>query len=228
LQIDGTAIRLAMRFGNWDEVRDRATEVAAPDEMATAWVRSYREMTAAYARGMKAVESGQLAEAEAQSNLVDALLWRLSKEDVGDKDKGIRNRMVDNLGTASLELRGQIAGAQGKPEEMRKFLESAVEKEKELGYAEPPLYSRPALESLGHAFIRTGKFSNARDAFQKELHERPRSGFALYGIALAWDKEGNREEGAKAYHAFMDAWAQADPDLPQIKAAQAYLAAGGR
>jgi len=224
LQIGGTAIRLAMRFGNWEDVRDLASAAAAPDEKPSVWVQGYRDLTAAYARGMKAVESGQLAEAEAKSNLLDALLWRLSREDVGDKNKGIRDRVVNNLATASLELRGHIAGEQGKFDDMRKLLEDAVEREKQLGYAEPPLYSRPALESLGHAFIRAAKYADARDAFEHELHERPRSGFALYGIALAWDKEGKHGEAAKAYRTFLDAWPHADPNLPQIKAAQAYLA----
>ena len=228
VQIGGTAIRLAMRFENWDDVRDRAEEVAPASEKDAKWVQGYRDLNVAYARGMKAVESGQLAEAEAQSIRLDTLLWRLSKEDVGDQNKGTRDQIVNNLGTASLELRGRVAGAQGKFEEMRKLLENAVEKEKELGYAEPPRYSRPALESLGHALIRSGKYSEAREAFEKELRERPRSGFAMYGIALAWDKEGNHLEAGRAYRAFLDAWSNADRDLPQVKAAQRYLGSTSR
>ena len=227
-QIGGTAIRLAMRFGNWDEVRDQVAALSPPDETSAVWVRGYRELTAAYAAGMKAVESGQLADAEAKSNLLDALLWRVSHEDVGDKNKGIRDQVINNLDTSSLELRGHIAGARGNFEEMRKLLENAAEKERELGYAEPPRYSRPALESLGHGLIRAGKFSDARDAFDKELRRRPHSGFALYGIALAWEKEGSREESIKAYRAFLDSWSHADRDLPQIKHAQGYLAGVSR
>ena len=107
---------------------------------------------------------------------------------------------------------------------MRELFDDAVKKEKELGYAEPPLYSHPALESLGHALIRAAKFADARGAFQKELIDRPHSGFALYGIAVAWDKEGNREEAMKAYRAFLDAWPDADSGLAQVKGAKEYLA----
>ena len=107
---------------------------------------------------------------------------------------------------------------------MRELFDDAVKKEKELGYAEPPLYSHPALESLGHALIRAAKFADAREAFQKELIDRPHSGFALYGIAVAWDKEGNREEAMKAYRAFLDAWPDADSGLAQVKGAKEYLA----
>jgi tetratricopeptide (TPR) repeat protein len=223
-QIGGTALRLATRFGDWEAVLQQAKDFPQ-GEGNTAWARGYRDGTLAYARGMLAVEAGQLSDAETHSNVLDALLWRLSKEDAGVKNNGIRNRVLDNLAVSSLELRGNISSRKGDLENMRKLFDDAVQKEKELGYAEPPRYSRPALESLGHALVRAGKFGEARETFQKELLERPRSGFALYGIALAWDKEGNREQAAKAYRVFLEAWAQADAGLAPVKAAQAYLAA---
>lgn len=223
LQVGGTALRLAARFGDWEEVLQQAKDFPEPEGNA-AWARGYRGGTLAYARGMVAVEAGQLNEADAQSDALDATLWRLSREDVGSENAGVRNRVVDRLAVSSLELRGNIAGRKGDFKDMRQLLDEAVRKEKELGYAEPPRYSRPALESLGRELIQAGKFADARDAFQKELTERPHSGFPLYGIALAWDKEGNREEAARAYRAFLDAWAHADSGLAQVKAAKEYLA----
>ena len=222
-QIGGTALRLATRFGDWEAVLQQAKDFPQADGNA-AWARGYRDGTLAYARGMLAVEAGQLSDAETHSNVLDALLWRLSKEDAGGKNNGIRTSVLDNLAVSSLELRGNISSRNGDWESSRKLFDDAVQKEKELGYTEPPRYSRPALESLGHALVRAGKFGEAREAFQKELMERPRSGFALYGIALAWDKEGNREEAAKAYRVFLEAWALADAGLAPVRAAQAYVA----
>ena len=92
-----------------------------------------------------------------------------------------------------------------------------------MGYSEPPQYSRPPLEVLGAACLHAGKFDDARAAFGKALVERPRSGFALYGIAAAWEKEGKRSDAAKAYREFLEAWSHADRDLPQIKSAQEFL-----
>jgi tetratricopeptide (TPR) repeat protein len=76
---------------------------------------------------------------------------------------------------------------------------------------------------LGAALIRAGHYQEARDAYKKDLEERPHSGFALYGIANAWEKEGKQAEASKAYREFLDAWSHADPDLSQIKTAQAYV-----
>jgi tetratricopeptide (TPR) repeat protein len=142
---------------------------------------------------------------------------------VKDVDKAERDQATRILGTASLELRGDLASAKGDLDTGRKLLERADEQEKKVGYSEPPQYSRPALEVLGMAYIRAGKFDDARKVFQKVLERRPRSGWALYGIALAWDKQRKQPEAASAYREFLDAWSNADSDLAQVKAARAYL-----
>jgi tetratricopeptide (TPR) repeat protein len=172
---------------------------------------------------MQAAEGGQLQEADRESEILDALLWRLSEEQLDDDNKSGRDRVLKLLGTASQELRGETEARKGNLDRARKLLEDASKQETELGYSEPPQYSRPPLEVLGEVLVRAGKFSDARAAYQKDLTERPGSGFALHGIALSWEKEGNRAEAAKAYSKFLAAWSHADPELPQVKTAQAYL-----
>lgn len=226
LQIGSTETRLAIRFANWDDAIEHPMQFGVPDEKVSAWARAYRDGLIEYARGMKAADTNQLSGGEEYSNRLDALLWRLSQEQVEDRDKAGRDRVLKILGTASLELRGNLASHKGEYQEARRLLERADQKEKEIGYSEPPQYSRPAQEVLGSACIRAGKFDEAREAFRKALRERPHSGFALYGIASSWDKQGKSKEAVKAYREFLDAWSHADRDLPSIKAAQAYLASG--
>ena len=174
---------------------------------------------------MKAAESGQLEEAEQQAGMLDALLWRLSKEDLDEDHEKWRDRVLKLLGTASLELRGDTEMGKGNLDDGRKLLELASKQEKDLGYSEPPQYSRPPLEVLGGALMRAGRYEQAREAYKKDLEERPHSGFALYGIATAWEKEGKHAEAVKAYHEFLNAWSHADPELSQVKNAQAYVRA---
>jgi tetratricopeptide (TPR) repeat protein len=223
LQIGSTAERLAVRFGKWDDVINHPLRFGVPDEKVSVWARGYRDGLLSYAKGMQAAEGGQLQEADRESGLLDALLWRLSKEEVDDENKRSRDQVLKLLGTASLELRGEIEARKGNIDQARNLLEEAVKEETELGYSEPPRYSRPPAEVLGEVLMRAGKFSDARAAYQKDLTERPGSGFALHGIALSWEKEGNRAEAAKAYSKFLAVWSHADPELPQVKTAQAYL-----
>ncbi|HTC36747.1 MAG TPA: tetratricopeptide repeat protein [Bryobacteraceae bacterium] len=223
LQVGSSAARLDLRFGAWDDAIKQPINFGVPDEKLSVAARGYRDGMIAYARGMKAAESGELSEADRQSDTLDALLWRLSQEKVDDEAKHVRDRVAGILETASLDLRGNIAGYRKDLPGMQQLLDKAADHERDLGYAEPPQYSRPELESLGYALIRAGKFADAREAFHKELHDRPKTGFALYGIALAWDKEGNGPEAGKAYREFLDAWKGADRDLPQIRAAEAAI-----
>jgi tetratricopeptide (TPR) repeat protein len=221
LQVGSSAARLAIRFGAWDDAIKQPMNFGVPDDKIGVAARGYRDGLVTYARGMKAAESGDITEAAKQSDVLDALLWRVSRETSDEKATGVRDRVVKILNTASLDLRAILA----KPAESQHLFERAAAAERELGYAEPPTYARPESEALGHALIRAGKYSDAREAFQKEMKERPRSGFALYGIALAWDREGNSMEAAKAYREFLDAWKNADRDLPQIRAAESRLIA---
>jgi tetratricopeptide (TPR) repeat protein len=225
LQIGSTEARLAIRFADWDRVIANPLRFGVSDDKLSAWARAYRDGLLAYARGMKAADAGHSAEAETQSTLLQALLWRLSQEELDDKNKPGRDQVLRILGTASLELRGNISSGQGDFAAARKLLESADQHETEIGYFEPPHYSRPSLEVLGASRLRAGNFSEAREAYRKALAKRPRSGFALYGIALAWDKQGDKQQAARAYRGFLDAWSHADPDLPQIKVAKDYLSA---
>jgi tetratricopeptide (TPR) repeat protein len=225
LQVGSSAARLALRFGLWDHAIQQPISFGVPDAQLSVAARGYRDGLVAYARAMQAGQGGELPEAERQSDTLDALLWRLSQQKVEEQAKNIRDKVVRILETASLDLRGNLAGDRGDFDQMRELLDQAARSEKELGYSEPPQYSRPELESLGHALIRAGKYSDAREAFRKELHDRPRSGFALYGIALAFDREGKRVDAAQAYREFLDTWKNADRDLPQVRAAESWLQA---
>ncbi len=218
LQIGSSAARLALRYGRWDDAINHPMNFSVPDDKLGVPARGYRDGLVAYARGMKAAEAGNLAEADRQSDVLDALLWRVSREKV-EQQAGVRDRVVKILGTASLDLRGTMAGYRGDVAAMHRLLDQAVDQERDLGYAEPPQYARPESEALGQALIRAGKYSEAREAFAQELRERPKSGFALYGIALAWDRANNRAEASKAYQQFLEAWKNADRDLPQMQAA---------
>jgi tetratricopeptide (TPR) repeat protein len=184
LRVGTTETRLAIRFADWDRVIKQPMHLGVPDDKLSVWARGYRDGFVVYARGMKALDTGRLSEAETQTTLLQALLWRLSQEELDSRNKAGRDQVLKTLGTASLELSGNLASHKDDFVTARKLLERADQNETDIGYFEPPLYSRPALEVLGVSCIRAGKFNEAREAY-KALLKRPYSGFALYGIALA-------------------------------------------
>jgi tetratricopeptide (TPR) repeat protein len=173
---------------------------------------------------MQSLEKGDLERAARDSDQLDALLWRTSQREPSDQDKGMQKNVQRILAVASLDLRGNLASFGGHYDRAVALLNDAVKKEQDIGYSEPPQYSRPALESLGYAYIRARKWEDSRAAFEKALAERPKSGFALYGIAYSYEQQGELEKAATAYCAFLEAWKNADTDLPQIQSARAFVA----
>ena len=100
-------------------------------------------------------------------------------------------------------------------------------KKKALGYREPPAYIRPVGETEAAAFIAAGNWSDAKAAYKEALADRPRSGFPLYGIAMASEQAADVSAATAEYKDFLTAWKSADTELPQVKHARAYLAAHG-
>ena len=189
LQIGATEDRLAIRFANWDEAIAHPMQFGMSDDKLSSWICSYRDGLGRYALGMKNAETGHAAEAEFNSNQLDALLWRLSQEKLEkDDDKALRDRVLKILGTASLELRGEIATRQGDLNMGVALLKRAADEEKEIGYSEPPQYARPALEVLGAAYTRAGKFNEARAALQR---------FSMHGLTPVLRFMGSRKRGSK-------------------------------
>jgi tetratricopeptide (TPR) repeat protein len=124
----------------------------------------------------------------------------------------------------SLELRASLLTAYGKVSEAKDLFAKAAQQERALGYREPPNYIRPVGETEGAAMMAAGDWDEAKAAYQQALVERPRSGLALYGIALTSEKSGDSAAAAKDYTTFLAAWNHADPALAQLKHAQSFLA----
>ncbi len=219
LTIGGTAARLNLRFGNWQAVIDHPINLGLDPESAGLAAVAYRDGVLAYAKGMLALSQKNLDAAARQSDALDAISWRLHAE--GPKDDDDKpDQVLRLLETASLDLRGNLLSAQGKHDQAIVVLQKAIDKEKDVGYGEPPQYGRPELESLGYAYFRAGKWDQARKAFQDEMLTRPASGHALYGIAQTYEAQGDKKSAARAYAEFLTAWKNADPDLPMMEHAK--------
>jgi tetratricopeptide (TPR) repeat protein len=222
IQIGGTSPRLAIRFGEWQEAIDHPVGFGIPENQLPAAARALRDGMVIYAKAMQSLEREDVDGGARESDQLDALLWRFTRG--RDQTDRTAQRVGEILGVASKELAGNVASHRGNYERAKELLKEAVETEKKLGYSEPPLYSRPSLESLGYAAIRAGEWEAARNAFRQVLVLRPKSGFGYYGIALAYDKEGNRSAAVKAYQDFLESWQHADVNLAMVRAARAAMA----
>ena len=206
-----------------------------------------------FANGMQALDQHDLSRAESSSAQFDAELWRVSnrlknEEDAKSKEKekeqnktsaagappklrlmpdAFAKPLVNNLSIMSLELRAGLLMARKRNEEAKKLYAQAAQEEKALGYREPPAYIRPVAETEAAAFMEASDWTAAKSAYKDALVERPRSGFPLYGIAIASEQAGDSSAATGAYTEFLAAWKSADYNLPQLTHARDYLASHG-
>jgi tetratricopeptide (TPR) repeat protein len=224
--------RVHVRFSDWQAVPKDPISFGTNAASVSAPAQAYSDGLNVYSKGMAALERGDAAEASQQADALDASLWRLEaakpkkmEGDAAEDHSGDDPSEVLNLlGTMSLDLRGGLEAAQGDAAAGIKLLQQAAEKEKNLGYSEPPRYFRPEQESIGYAYLKSKQWEKARDAFNEALKERPKNGHALYGIAQSYAMAGDATHATAAYRDFLSAWQHADGDLPQIKQANAWLA----
>jgi len=197
-----------------------------------------------FAAGMQALDMHDLLKAEESSIRLDGELWRISQQlkdakaaeakETKTEDTSapkvqlmpdaLPEPLVSNLSVMSLELRASLQMAKRKTEDAEKLFAQAAQEEKALGYREPPLYIRPVGETEAAALMAVANWTDAKAAYMRALVERPQSGFPLYGIAMSSEQAGDVKAAAAEYADFVEAWKDADPDLPQLAHARAYLA----
>ncbi len=233
---------VALRTGDWNRVLTFANTTNLQPGLPN--LEFLAASLAQFAHGMQSVEAHEPDVAERYSLLLDAGLWRMSqqiqeqeeadkaaaKKDAAAKDEdkpesadAQAEPLVKMLSIMSLELRGSMMAASGKVPEAQKLFAQAARQEKDAGYREPPFYIRPVAEAEAAAMMTAGQWKEAQTALQRALVDRPNSGFALYGVAQATEKQGDAAATSTAYQHFLTAWKTADPNLPQVQHAHEWL-----
>lgn len=215
-----------LRAGAWESaVRELERSSPAPE------LKNLVELRAAmldYTQGMAALEHGDAKAAAAKSDALDAKVKNApeSKDETSGMSMS-RDAMAQPvhsyMDVAAQELRASVLLAQGRGVESDAMFTKAAKAERELGYREPPFYIRPVEETRGDALLHAERFDEAKKAFAEALKQRPGSGFALYGVAQADARAGHRREATEDYAHLLQAWAKADADLPQLRAARQWM-----
>jgi tetratricopeptide (TPR) repeat protein len=240
---------VALRAADWAAVLELLKSVDAPASLPNLQFLA-RQLTQ-FALGMQALDAHDLPRAEVASAQFDAELWRISNrlKDEADAKPKEKNKdakksdagppklelmpdamskpLVSNLSIMSLELRAGLLMAEKRNAEAKKLYVRAAQEEKALGYHEPPAYVRPVAETEAAAFMAASDWAAAKAAYKEALAERPRSGFPLYGIAMASEQSGDTTSATTSYADFLSAWKSADASLPQLAHARDYLASHG-
>jgi tetratricopeptide (TPR) repeat protein len=206
-----SALRLLVRFERWDDILK-----SAPDEGGFKVVGGWRH----FALGLSHTAKGDLPHAQDELRAL-----RKSIDDLRDENlplnapqRGLQLRQALALAVAPFELEGRMLLAERRADEGIALLRKAFDREKAIGYSEPPLYPHPIEEVLGRALLDLGRWADAEAMFNAALVRDPGSGRALYGLAKAQEGAGEGDRARVTFVTFRTAWMHADPDLPEMQA----------
>jgi tetratricopeptide (TPR) repeat protein len=190
-----------LRFGKWDAI------LSAPQPPA-----EYQYTTGVwhYARGIAYTRTGKLEQAAAEQA---SLLEIAQKPEMEALILQSFAPASANLEIAAHTLGGELAGAQGKPDQQIAELEQAVKLQDQQAYIEPPAWYYPVRQSLGAALLKADHPAEAEAVYREDLKQYPLNGWSLFGLAQSLRAQGKTEEAAKAQQQFETAWSHADVTL---------------
>jgi tetratricopeptide (TPR) repeat protein len=189
-------IKSVVRFEKWNEILDGKTIPLYDKPEQNAWRH--------WAMGLAYSATGQPDKAKA--TLADM-----------HKDLDAVTSAKEPLGIAAQELEATIAARAGDKSKAYELYGKAANREANIMYTEPPAYPRPVVESWGNVALTLGDFATAEKAYREALAREPGSGRAFFGLAASLEGQGKNAEAQEAKSRAAKAWANADPNLPQMQ-----------
>ncbi|RFB04136.1 tetratricopeptide repeat protein [Parvularcula marina] len=110
------------------------------------------------------------------------------------------------LEVSRLTILARAAAAEGDYETAVEAMERAVILQDGFPYMEPPFWYYPSKQTLAAMVLLTGDHDRARQLFHETLVQSPNNAWALFGLAEAYRREGERSGAKLADKLFKDAW----------------------
>jgi hypothetical protein len=187
------------RFGRWSDILNEPLPAAD---------YPFDRTMAHYARALAYAAKGQPGQAEQE-------FAEFKKLQTSDKVKAMDNPYFPGtkiLAVAEQVLDGKIAAARNQPDAMLTSLRKAVEAEHAISYMEPPYWYYSTKLSLGAAFLKANKPTDAERTFRADLKEFPDNGWSLFGLEKSLRAQNKDEEANAIAKQFKKAWKHADVD----------------
>jgi tetratricopeptide (TPR) repeat protein len=178
---------------------DAATVMALPDPGADF---PYIQAIWRYTRGVALAQAGDARAAGAELAQIERLAaatdfrpfdaWKIPAKDV--------------MQIAAHVLRARIAQSGNDLDAAVKDLRAAVALQDALPYMEPPYWYYPVRQTLGAVLALKGENQAARDEFRDSLVRIPNNGWALYGLAQTYAREGKARQAREVEKHLQRAW----------------------
>jgi len=155
-----------------------------------------------YARGLAQVKRGDATAAGAELAEIERITQSADFKPFESWNIPAKNVTV----IAAHVLRARMAQSKNDLGTAVRELESAAALEDKLPYMEPPYWYYPIRQTLGAVLTLNGEHQKARDAFRESLQKVPNNGWALYGLAQTYARQGLQREARAVEKHLARAW----------------------
>jgi len=193
------ALFVLLRFERWGDILALHQPKADPAE-------PMRIVFWRYARGTAFAAAGDVRAADRERKAMNAVGRALHVPSLAGWYNG-SDALVD---VADDVLQAKIADAQRDHNSAVSLLRSAIRKQDELNYIEPPDWYYPVRESLGGILLRQARFGEAAQVFRDDLARNPRNPRSLFGLAKALAGSAQVADARRVQARFEEAWKHAD------------------
>lgn len=164
-----------------------------------------------YARGEAYAQLGQADEARAEAAAITTLMSAdlSALEDGGVPATGI-------LDVSRQTVLARAAASEGDMQAAIAHMETAVALQDSFPYTEPPYWYYPARQTLAAMVLRAGDGERAEQLFMETLVKSPNNAYAYYGLARAFNAQGDRRATRYANRLYRDAWLGKRRDKPKL------------
>jgi tetratricopeptide (TPR) repeat protein len=154
-----------------------------------------------------------------------AVLMAFDRGDLGSVEKYMASSVDTSARGGRISPRnflwpaGQLALAKGRNEEAIATFRELLKQPEPVGNME--WYE----DSLGDAFLRLGRLDEAVAEYQRVLGINPNHAMARYHLAAAYARKRDLDRSRAEYRKFLETWAHADADVPEVREAASALKA---
>jgi tetratricopeptide (TPR) repeat protein len=187
---------------------------AAYEPAASSNLPSRNSVLNAFIKGLSAAMAGR-PQVEGSVSELRGLRQRLAAG--GETYRAVEAEIME------IEVTAAGLAAKGNYDEAVAQMRKATELEEEMSPPSgPPDLIKPSNELLGEILLRAGRPEEAAREFKTSLLRQPNRARSLLGSARA-ARGMKSPEAARAYASFWQVWAQADPQLAELREAIAYV-----
>ncbi|MDG1859729.1 MAG: hypothetical protein P8I94_11530, partial [Emcibacteraceae bacterium] len=196
-------IFVMVRFGKWQEILEMEKPFVKAQYLTGMWH---------YGRSMAYMKMGQMAEANAELEKLEAINTLFKGSVPGYSEGGALDNGL-NLEIATNLVKGEMASVNGEFEQALYHLSTSTRLEDSHVYTEPASWNFPTRHILGAILLEADRAREAEVVYWEDLAHNPNNAYSFYGLYQSYTAQGKDELAAEFLAKYNEEWKDSDVKL---------------